>query len=672
MIFNNPNFISFAGEPITGRTPTKTIVLGDWPMTQAQQGGVAHAYKLFCDTVRLSPAEYHVQNRILSDGTTVRMISNNGIDTVEVRPVGGGGSVVECIFRGVPSSASHPSGDAALGPSGRWDRYLTTPMPASLKKVGPLVDHPGHVTWTGKNFKVRRQEVILSWRGPGDRYSSSTGWDAVAGGNIVGHATTIGDTAVVYKDSSFVWFDGLAVDTGIEKVIAAALHRPDPANLNEVVLRVCSDSFPQGTGTRGLVTYDLVPTDATAPVPLDAIISATGFDILETYQATQFSTSPSLPVVGTWVTHQRPHFNNSGDKLAVSMQWNEAGTPRFVAACLNPTSWEILEHYSQDGETVEAQTASTSYTYVPTSSPPVIETATTNRSYTLTRTQYTTLLAADFLDDAFVHMTMVQDYSSELTEASNGTSSTGTGTAAFDTHTVMQAVHSIHGVMSTRTHDTAYLSETSVSGGTGTLSVSGPSSTITWSSALMCGDLSRDIVAVGWPVAGQQNRTYSGSATVEAGNLVAVGAPVSFTRETSEFDVFVDGMQIAAGTVGSFAAVANPTVSSTLNLAETIPPAVLLAGGASPEFTYSTTTTVPFSTATYWGGAPLLFKHVAVSGGARAAYLGVGLPQERGGLEMTIIKRKTGGKILNVPAYAEGTTPTICAPIFLSVTEIRK
>lgn len=82
-IFNNKDFITFAGEPITGRVPPRTTVYGP-TMNAAQFGGVAHAYKLFGDAYRLSPAGYHVQNRVLADGTKIRMTSNNGVDTVKV------------------------------------------------------------------------------------------------------------------------------------------------------------------------------------------------------------------------------------------------------------------------------------------------------------------------------------------------------------------------------------------------------------------------------------------------------------------------------------------------------------------------------------------------------------------------------------------------------------
>ena len=81
--FSNKGFITFPGEPITGRVPTRTVVYGP-QLNATQYAGVAHAYRLLCDAYRLSLAGYHVQNRVLADGTKIRMTSNNGVDTVKV------------------------------------------------------------------------------------------------------------------------------------------------------------------------------------------------------------------------------------------------------------------------------------------------------------------------------------------------------------------------------------------------------------------------------------------------------------------------------------------------------------------------------------------------------------------------------------------------------------
>lgn len=90
MKLNDPSFLSFAGEPITGRIPPRTLVAGNGALTPQQQAGVAHAFKLFKDATRVSVGGYLVRNRVLPDGTLVRMESQGtggaAIDTVYVVP----------------------------------------------------------------------------------------------------------------------------------------------------------------------------------------------------------------------------------------------------------------------------------------------------------------------------------------------------------------------------------------------------------------------------------------------------------------------------------------------------------------------------------------------------------------------------------------------------------
>ena len=86
---HDPRFISFAGEPITGRTPTTLNVMNGVQMTPEQHGGVMHAYKLFRDCLATGIVPYLVQHWTLSDGTAIRMESLQGRDTVMVWPTGG-------------------------------------------------------------------------------------------------------------------------------------------------------------------------------------------------------------------------------------------------------------------------------------------------------------------------------------------------------------------------------------------------------------------------------------------------------------------------------------------------------------------------------------------------------------------------------------------------------
>lgn len=84
---NNPNFIGFDGEPVTGRIPPQVTVYGE--LTKQQAAELAHMYKLFCDTNLTMVGSFSVRNRVMQDGTRVRMESIQGRDQVYVWPVGG-------------------------------------------------------------------------------------------------------------------------------------------------------------------------------------------------------------------------------------------------------------------------------------------------------------------------------------------------------------------------------------------------------------------------------------------------------------------------------------------------------------------------------------------------------------------------------------------------------
>lgn len=87
-------FITFDGESIPGRVPPRLIVR-DNPMSKDQHNAVKHVYQKFARHNGLSLAGYHVNEARLSDGTRVRMESNNGVDRVTVWP---GRSGYESLF----------------------------------------------------------------------------------------------------------------------------------------------------------------------------------------------------------------------------------------------------------------------------------------------------------------------------------------------------------------------------------------------------------------------------------------------------------------------------------------------------------------------------------------------------------------------------------------------
>jgi hypothetical protein len=146
MTLFNQNWASFDGVPITGRTPTNLRIHSETgqPLTPEQQGAVAHAFKLFCDAVKLSsaPDAFHVQHRILADGSRVQMNANTGIFTVDVWPNTGGPK--QGVFRGFVIKPKSVGGvpftwapvSTLLKVVGFWKKWINNYRPDKLP-VGP-------------------------------------------------------------------------------------------------------------------------------------------------------------------------------------------------------------------------------------------------------------------------------------------------------------------------------------------------------------------------------------------------------------------------------------------------------------------------------------------------------------------------------------------------------
>lgn len=81
------NWLTFDGDPITGRTPARVISMNGVELDQFQTGLVAYHYTLFEQACSLALGQRQDCTRILPDGTVVRMQSINGIDRVFVWPV---------------------------------------------------------------------------------------------------------------------------------------------------------------------------------------------------------------------------------------------------------------------------------------------------------------------------------------------------------------------------------------------------------------------------------------------------------------------------------------------------------------------------------------------------------------------------------------------------------
>ncbi|AMO36405.1 hypothetical protein [Thauera humireducens] len=137
----NHNWIGFNGEPITGRVPPRLIVYGP-DLTGQQRGEVFHAYKLFTEACGVAIGDYHIRNRVLSDGSRVRCASFMGQDVVEVWTRGVGEEKMLGGFICRPTSG--------VGDGGAWQyegpaRWWGKPFTPENRPLGTLYGGSPHV-----------------------------------------------------------------------------------------------------------------------------------------------------------------------------------------------------------------------------------------------------------------------------------------------------------------------------------------------------------------------------------------------------------------------------------------------------------------------------------------------------------------------------------------------
>jgi hypothetical protein len=85
----NQNWIGLHGEPVTGRIPPRMLVMNGVQPNPQQMSMIAHHYKLLTYMMKVSVIPFLIQERALTDGTRIRMVSSYGTDTVMVWPTGG-------------------------------------------------------------------------------------------------------------------------------------------------------------------------------------------------------------------------------------------------------------------------------------------------------------------------------------------------------------------------------------------------------------------------------------------------------------------------------------------------------------------------------------------------------------------------------------------------------
>lgn len=294
MRVNNPDYLSFGGKPITGRIPP-TMVVDGGVLTQEQYGGVIHAYKLFCDMTKLAIGDYQVANRILKDGTRVRMISINKADTVLVWPTGGGSQ--ETWYRGICAyHAGYTSGTdftpkgmaqvtvfkAVDVPSTPWKVLKTNPKQAPTPAKPPL------------HMPVRAQYWVTTGGNVWLNYNGKTNHLSIAEKGNGDHATkaSIGSVPVVARSGVSPGYD-----------LPAAAYGPIPFKFDDTKYLATSTGVASRTGA---ILIEFTPRTAPVPAidPDDAIparnptqlppaISTDGSAIgLQAYDAAYFRVNP--------------------------------------------------------------------------------------------------------------------------------------------------------------------------------------------------------------------------------------------------------------------------------------------------------------------------------------------------------------------------------------------
>lgn len=693
----NSAWISFAGEPITGKVPPRMVIHAapGFALSHAQYSAVAHAFKLFKDAVAGSPhaGMYHVQNRKLPDGSVLRMVSNSGLDMVDVWPVGGVSSgLASDLFIAIPASMDHMDGylppEAQFGMPKvvlRWRKYLKQPMPDPVPEPWnlvwgpPLSDHPGHITWSSAKFKLAGHEVQLSWRGPDSRYSTSTGWSDLTGGTVEAHeqdGVFIGPRNTTHMDSSRIWFGKKPVDTGIQKIIAAALHRPSPImNPSHVVLRVCTDMYPQPSSTRGLAVYDLVaaggdPEDCTLVRLME---TASTLVVKDVYPAAGYKPNVAATDTGMWESVQRPHFDSGGGRIATVIREpsDVSGSVGAVGAVFSLPAWtrdqQVNLPWSSSGSRTETQDI----------------TGDSNQfvAYSLSADSSlskTSIVAMDFLhdtdpdggDDTAVYVLFTESTAESFSATGNQDStfmaSSGSYTSSESKTFTYTLSHSVHGVLFSYTHTgssgtTADWAE-SLDGG----SYSVASRSLVNPRFTFVGDLSRDVFAVGWSSALISSGASGAAEFVSSDFGVATVSGPATTNYTTrlDYDVYFDGTKVASGIEGGPAPTSNAGGSGGSFLGDMFNIGIF-NGPASASSVYGTMY-IPF-----YGPR---FEHIATDTTRRIAYIGYhgrGTPNTQLSVIVRNLAPGSPGDIIEpIPTYIPGLYQTLAAPIFLGAVPI--
>jgi hypothetical protein len=671
MTLLNQHWQSLTGKPVTGRMPPALHVTGDVHLTSEQLGAVANAYQVFCNTVAVSIAGHHVAQRTLLDGTKVRMVSNNGRDEVFVDPPAVGTSIeYEELFRAITANATHVNGVDSGAESKKWRLGSGVPsaLPSVLKDASDEAHHPGHVRWFNPALKFGGKPLIVSWRGPRSRYASTLGWSTRTGGTQEAHNDYEIDLTVT-RDTSYVWINGRRIDTGVQKIIAACLHCPDPSgHPGAFVLRVCTDYA--SSGVRGLKVVDLVAASGASGSGLEKLHLANTLYVKSTYTAADFvGDVTTASGANKWDMLQRPHFNASGTRLAsiIKLVDGSASSTGTFGVAFDPTDWSIQSTINTPTLTSRSQTT----------------TGTDHVDITIATDHVdnaTLLVAVDFDGDTLVYISATSE--SHVVGSDHRYSSVGgVAVSAQDVSTTEDyaftlthsAIGVLHVLSETITNSSSYVNDGvhivySLSRGSTKLQM-----------FAFAGDLSVGTMAIGYSDAAYSD-SGSGGGTVShtASPPFIVPGCITVHKERLLFDVYLDGSLVAAATTGAFtnaapsshtedAAISSVDASTTMSPDSSSSSSTLGGGGMTTEGS------------TYMH--PSEYVHVAVRSDRKIAYLGGSFYQlldfaDRSlstpayGVELAVFNPATGIVLENPPAYAGGTRPTLTTPVFTGLQAI--
>lgn len=602
----------------TSQHSARLIVVGDSKPTPAQLAETQKCYARFRMMMATAIGAIFSHSRRLTDGSLLRMDSRFGQDTVYLTPASNPGAASQAPqkptlyeqFYGVPVNDANAAGITALGPLGYWQFDRTpTKFPAALKPVKTLTGHttdldrePGHVTWSNPALKIGRRPIVVSWKGPRNRYSWSTGW---SGSTIVAHSdagTPIGNYQ--FTDQNAIWINGnaIAIDNAFGyKIIAACLHSPAPGLF---VVRAVTDKYPATATARSIAVLDLVPTSVyfsgAAGAGLQALCNAKTLEVKNHYIATQFSSNPSA--AGQWNMLQRPHFNASGTQLATIVDHHELGRTGIV---FDAETWATVTSVSAPFTVSQQSTGhQITQTTLPDPSTNVAGAYTGSRadSYVYTENDsFTTTIATDFDGDTFVYVAcdvtfgcnedLESHYTVNATYTSGSSSSSVAQTSWSETETWTQTCtcawtlrHNVLGTLKAHswTADASY--SEAANGDSRPRSTAALASSYQFSvdaqnyiGCVFGGDLSTGTFFVGYPKNFASVAAYSGTFDGSGNANGWFNNSLPYTRTTNalryQFDTYINGLLAASGTNGSFV----QTDSSTSTASNVLPQANLAA-----------------------------------------------------------------------------------------------